>query len=89
MSGQFRHDVEGQRAQQYMINCTDLDPKDTIIYWANRTYSQTGFQVQIWEHIINENIFLSLFFVYFVTSYLKVKYNKLNFKITTVKSPYF
>ena len=43
--GQFRHDVEGQRAQQYMINCTDLDPKDTIIYWANRTYSQTGFQV--------------------------------------------
>ena len=57
MSGQFRHDVEGQRAQQYMINCTDLDPKDTIIYWANRTYSQTGFQVEIWEHY-QENIFL-------------------------------
>ena len=30
-----------------MINCTDLDPKDTIIYWANRTYSQTGFQVDM------------------------------------------
>ena len=56
MSGQFRHDVEGQRAQQYMINCTDLDPKDTIIYWANRTYSQTGFQVEIWEHYQRNHI---------------------------------
>merc|ERR1719419_2193117 len=45
--GQFRHDVENQRAQQYMINCTMLDENDTFIFWANRTYSQTGFQVDM------------------------------------------
>lgn len=45
--GQFRHDVENQRAQQYMINCTMLDDNDTFIFWANRTYSQTGFQVDM------------------------------------------
>ena len=45
VAGRFRHDMENQRAQQYMINCTQLEENDTIIFWANRTYSQTGFQV--------------------------------------------
>ncbi|XP_023323769.1 gamma-aminobutyric acid receptor subunit gamma-4 isoform X2 [Eurytemora carolleeae] len=46
-SGKFVHDIENQRAQQYMINCTELDPADKVIYWANRTYCQTGFQVDL------------------------------------------
>jgi len=46
-TGRFRHDIENQRAQQYMINCTQLEENDTIIFWANRTYSQTGFQVDM------------------------------------------
>ena len=48
ISGRFRHDTENQRAQQYMINCTKLKENDTEIYWMNRTYSQTGFQVDVW-----------------------------------------
>ena len=47
ISGRFRHDTENQRAQQYMINCTKLKENDTEIYWMNRTYSQTGFQVDV------------------------------------------
>ena len=44
-NGTFRHDVENQRAQQYEIKCVDLDYNDTFIIHANRTFSQTGFQV--------------------------------------------
>ena len=44
-SGKWAHDVDNQRAQQYILKCVDLNANDTTIYWANRTYSQTGFQV--------------------------------------------
>ena len=44
-SGRFRHDIDNQRAQQYIIECTELEQNDTFIFWMNRTYSQTGFQV--------------------------------------------
>lgn len=46
-SGRFRHDIDNQRAQQYIIECTELDQNDTFIFWMNRTYSQTGFQVEM------------------------------------------
>ena len=30
ISGRFRHDMENQRAQQYIIECTELDQNDTV-----------------------------------------------------------
>ena len=30
ISGRFRHDMENQRAQQYIIKCTELDQNDTV-----------------------------------------------------------
>ena len=44
-TGKFGHDEDNQRAQQYEIKCVDLDYNDTFIIHANRTFSQTGFQV--------------------------------------------
>ena len=44
-TGHTTHDFENQRAQQYTINITALDPQETYIMWANRNYSQTGFKV--------------------------------------------
>ena len=43
--GKYAHDVENQRAQQYILGCTNLGPNDTTIDWANKSFSQTGFQV--------------------------------------------
>merc|ERR1719192_2575381 len=43
-SGSFGHDLSNQRAQQYHIVARPLHPEDTFIFYANRTFSQTGFQ---------------------------------------------
>jgi len=46
-SGKYEHDVENQRAQQYILKCVNLGPNDTVIHWANKSFSQTGFQVDM------------------------------------------
>ena len=61
-TGSFGHDFANQRAQQYELNAMQLDHKDTFILYANRlnsrylfftntwvfrTFSQTGFQVEL------------------------------------------
>ena len=45
--GTHGHDVENQRAQQHEIHITTLDKNDTLVNWANRNYSLTGFKVSI------------------------------------------
>jgi len=46
-TGSFGHDIANQRAQQYELEAEELDYNDTFIFHANRTFSQTGFQVQL------------------------------------------
>jgi len=48
-SGKYEHDVENQRAQQYVLKCVNLGPNDTVIHWANKSFSQTGFQVDMFR----------------------------------------
>ena len=45
--GTYGHDTVNQRAQQYVIEITDLEEGDTTIQWAGRNYSQTGFKVRL------------------------------------------
>ena len=51
--------MENQRAQQYILKCVNLGPNDTVIHWANKSFSQTGFQVNIFspERYSPQNIF--------------------------------
>ena len=51
-TGTWGHDEEKQRAQQYELVITDLDPTDTSTIWANRTFSFTGFKVGCLENLI-------------------------------------
>merc|ERR1719474_894648 len=46
-TGSYGHDIANQRAQQYELLAEELDYNDTFIFHANRTFSQTGFQVQL------------------------------------------
>lgn len=46
-TGKWAHDIENQRAQQYVLKALDLDYNDTFIEHADRIFSQTGFQVEM------------------------------------------
>jgi len=46
-TGSWGHDEENQRAQQYELKALDLDINDTFLFHADRTFSQTGFQVEL------------------------------------------
>merc|ERR1719192_2804093 len=46
-TGSFDHDADNQRAQQYELVAKELDYNDTFIIHANRTFSQTGFLVEL------------------------------------------
>jgi len=46
-TGSWGHDIENQRAQQYELKAMDLDVNDTFLFHADRTFSQTGFQVEL------------------------------------------
>ena len=51
ISGRFRHDMENQRAQQYIIECTELDQNDTVSLRAtSETFSVFCFSV----HFLDE-----------------------------------
>ena len=58
----YEHDVENQRAQQYVLKCVNLGPNDTVIHWANKSFSQTGFQV----HFFCFSFFSFFHFCFFV-----------------------
>ena len=63
----YEHDVENQRAQQYVLKCVNLGPNDTVIHWANKSFSQTGFQVHFF--CFSSLIFFHFcFFVFFFFS---------------------
>jgi len=46
-TGSWGHDTDNQRAQQYELKAMDLDVNDTFLFHADRTFSQTGFQVEL------------------------------------------